>query len=270
MKRVHLLLLALTLLCSTDIFSQGRVDGFFKEKYQLDVALGYNFESNEQFYAGKTAIDFPRDISSRSFFTAYGITNRLNINASFAHVEIGTESDLQDGAIFLKYLVHEKALTKGKIAFSVAAGYSTNLSDYQTEGSNAIGKQATSYDLRPVIHYTHESGYFSTFQLAGISNSDPTPNAINMALKLGKAHSKYYFDVWYEYFESDGGLDYRGTAQVLTFRELGTDFHRVGATIYKPLLEWLGAYAAANQILSGRNIGDGYSIGVGLVIKPAR
>lgn len=251
----------------TGVSAQGRVDGFYKGKGNLDLVLGAGTEITSSYYAGKRSVGISRTINNVNLFAAYGITDKLDVNFSAPFVSTGSESALQDGAAYLKYRVFEKSLENGKLSFSMAAGISSNLTDYQTEGLSAIGQQATVIDFRPVVHYFMNNGYFATGQFGYQTKSDPTPDAVSAAFKIGKAGSKFYYDLWYEFQVSDGGLNYLGSEPVTTFKELGTDFHRIGGTFYMPIKEKLGFFVGLSTILAGRNISDGYGINGGIVLK---
>lgn len=265
MKKIQLSLLALVI--SIGAFSQGKVDGFYKGKGNLDLVLGAGMEKNEKFFAGTNEINLARDITNISFFAAYGILDKLDVNVSLPYVSTGLESNFQDGAVYLKYQILEKELSKGKLSFTMAAGFSTNLTDYQTEGTSAIGQQASVIDVRPVVHYFANNGIFATGQIGFQSKSNPTPNAIAAALKVGKAGNKFYYDFWYEFQKSDGGRDYRGTPAPKTFKELGSDYHRIGGTYYMPIKEKLGFFVGLSYTLTGRNVGQGYGVNGGIVLK---
>ena len=249
------------------INAQGRVDGFYKGKGNLDLVLGGGAEINSKFYAGNELVNLSRTITNSNVFLAYGILEKLDVNISAPYVMVDGNGGLQDGAIYLKYAVFEKELSKGKLSFTLAAGYSTPLSDYETEGITAIGQQASVIDARPLIHYFANNGWFGTAQFGMQTKSDPTPNAMGAALKIGKASDKYYYDFWYEFQESDGGFDYLGIPAAPSFKALGADFHRVGLTYYRPIKEKLGFFIGGAYTLAGRNVGQGFGINTGIVLK---
>lgn len=261
-------LLLFSLIISTLGFSQGRVDGFYKGKGNLDLVLGGGAEINSKFYAGNDLIDLSRTIINVNFFAAYGITDQLDVNVSAPFVSTEGGSNLQDGAVYLKYKLLERGVYSGKLSFTLAAGYSTNLTDYETEGITAIGQQATVYDIRPVLHYFSGSGVFATGQFSFQTKSSPTPDAMGATLKIGKASEKFYYDFWYEFQESDGGANYlRKPFPRETLMELGADYHRVGGTFYKPIKEKLGYFVGLVYTLDGRNVGQGFGINGGIVLK---
>ena len=266
--KFRLSLLSLTFsLCSAALFAQGPIDGFYKGKGHVDIGLGANMETSSEFFAGTSTIGLGRDITALSFFALAGITDKLDAQISVPYLKINDVQGLQDGSIYLKYRALEKAFNQSKLSFTIAAGASSNLSDYETEGGSAIGQQAKSFDLRPLIHYQLYNGLFLTAQAGYQWKSNPTPDALQASIKLGYAAPKYYLDLWYAYQGSDGGLDYRGETPVNSFKQLGVDYDKAGLTFFYPFSDKLGAYVNGSYILSGRNISQTTGYGLGLVWK---
>jgi len=136
MKFSFLLIFALSF--SLFVKAQGRVDGFFKGKGNLDFVLGGGYESNPNYFAGTDKVVLQRNIAIYNAFLAFGITDKFDINMSLPYVDVnGVEKGLQDYAIFLKH----KILTKNRWSISFASGYSSNIGDYQTEGVQLAKKQ---------------------------------------------------------------------------------------------------------------------------------
>ncbi|MDX1350411.1 MAG: hypothetical protein R3279_09200 [Putridiphycobacter sp.] len=266
-------------------FGQGRVDGFLKGKGNLDIALGSNFEANPNYYAGTKLIALQRNILSVNAFFAYGITNKLDVNLSIPYVNVnGVEAGIQDPAVFLKYKLFSAPLYHirtgveqdglrmkegAKLHLLLAGGFSSNLTNYQTGGGSAIGQQAKTIDIRPVIHITDlPFGVFITIQGGYNYKFDPVPDAIPFAAKIGLAKAKWYADLWYDGQHGIGGFDYQGFPSPPSFRELGVSYHKIGGTFYKPINQKLGWYAGASYMLAGRNISKGIGGNIGLVYKP--
>jgi hypothetical protein len=248
------------------ISAQGRVDGFYKGKGNIELAIGGGVEFDKHYYAGRNKIELSRTIYNSSLTIGTGLLNRLDLYLNIPYVSIGNAKSVQDGSIFLKYLIVKKKLSQGEFSFNLAGGYSSNLASYQTGGVDAIGQQAKVIDIRPVIHY-QAGGWFTTLQFAYNYKFDPVPNATNGSIKIGKATAKYYFDVWYENQHSFGGFDYQGTPAPPSFRELGVSYHKVGGTYYMPIGSRFGFYIGAAFVVSGRNIGQGPIVNVGFVMK---
>ena len=282
---MKLIVIAVFIISTLLSFGQGRVDGFLKGKGHLDIALGSNFEANPNYYAGTNLIALQRNIFSASAFFAYGITNKLDVNLSIPYVNVnGVEAGIQDPAVFLKYklfsapLYHIRTSVEqdglrmkegAKLHLLLAGGFSSNLTDYQTGGGNALGQQAKTIDIRPVIHLTDiPFGVFVTLQAGYNYKFDPVPHAIPFAAKIGIAKAKWYADLWYDGQHGIGGFDYQGIPSPPSFRELGVSYHKIGGTFYKPINQKLGWYAGLSYTLAGRNFSKGIAGNLGLVYKP--
>lgn len=265
LQHILAILFVTTLVHSAD--GQAPVDGFFKEKGTLDAGIGFGMENSDTYFAGRTKIDLTRDTRTAALFAKAGIAKNFNIDLSIPYVLVNSNGGLQDGAIYLKYRFVEHRFSKSQIDLGLAAGFQSNLTDYKTESGSSIGQQAQTLDIRPILHFQMDNGWFSTAQFAYLLKGDPVPSAITGALKIGRASTTDYFDIWYAFQQADGGLDYRGEPSPTTFRELGTDYHKAGATYYRPLSDNLGAYMGASYVLDGRNVSQGIGINAGLVMK---
>lgn len=268
-------ILLMTCLCN----AQGRVDGFFKGKGNLDIALGTNFEANSKYYAGTNLIGLKRNILSASAFFAYGITKKLDVNLSIPFVNVNrVEAGIQDPALFLKYHLFSVSFSQEKedgvrtdgptVNVLIAGGFSSNITDYQTGGGSALGQQAKTIDIRPVVHINFSDGIFATVQAGYNYKFNPVPHAIPFAAKIGMAKANWYADIWYDGQHGIGGFDYQGTPTPPSFRELGVSYHKIGGTFYKPINQKLGWFAGLSYNLAGRNFSKGVGGNIGLVYKP--
>ncbi len=248
-------------------FAQAPVDGFYRGQGALDIVMGGGIKIGKGFYAGEDEIALKRDIINVNAFLAYGILDNLDVNISIPYLKINAVESFQDGSIYLKAKVLEGAFGKGAYSLSLAAGYSLPLAAYETEGGSAIGQEAKVIDLRPVLHYQWSTGWFATAQAGYQFKSDPTPDSFSSVLKTGLAGDEFYFDCYYAYQQSDGGLDYRGDPMPLSFRELGVDYHKVGVSIYKPVLDFLGFSISGSYAFAGRNTDRTIGINAAAVFK---
>ena len=261
-------------------FGQGRVDGFFKGQGNLDVVFSGGYENNRSYFAGTNKITLGRKIVIANVYLAFGITDRLDVNFSLPYISVNKNTKgFQDASLFFKYklwsinnarrLFHY--LPAGYNAtLSVAGGVSSNFTDYQTEGGSALGQQAKTIDLRPVLQIPLPKGMFATLQAGYTYKFDPVPNSFSPAIKIGVAGSKIYADVWYEYQHSFGGLDYQGTPVPSSFQELGVNFHKIGGTLYTPIKQRFGVFLGATYILTGRNTSQGLGLNAGIVLKHSK
>ncbi len=98
-----------------------------------------------------------------------------------------------------------------------------------------IGQRATILDTRILAHYQWHTQWFVTAQTGFSYKLEEVPNSIPVAIKIGKAANRWYYDVYYEHQYTFGGIDYRGTPRPQNFRELGVDYHKIGATLYRKI-----------------------------------
>lgn len=246
-------------------FSQGVVDGFYKGKGNGSIVLGFGYEDTKSYFAGREKIDLSRSLFYGNLYGAYGITNTLDVSVSIPYLVSDDNSDFQDISIFLKHKVYEKAFEKGRLQISLAGGFSTPISDYSIGGLNDIGQQATIFDTRGIFHFQSNNGWFTSMQSGYSFKLEEVPNSIPVVIKAGRASSKWYYDVFYDFQHSFGGIDYLGTPPPQNFKEFGVDYHKVGGTVFKPLTNKIGTYVSLSYVLSGRNVFQGPAYGLGFV-----
>ncbi len=262
---MRLLLLSLTfLIVSCPSFGQGNIDGFYKSKYEGSLVVGGGFEDSKKYLAGNNLLDLERSTYYASVFGSYGISDNLDVNLSVPYISSNKESDFQDISLFVKYRFLKLNTNPGTFEVSIATGFSTPLSEYTIGGLNDIGQQATSVEPRVMVHFTSKTFWFGTLQSGFSFKFEEVPNSLPATLKIGRATSSWYYDVFYSYQHAFGGIDYRGTPAPQNFRELGVDFHKVGGTLYKPFSSKLGGYISVAYIFEGRNVFLGATYGLGL------
>lgn len=266
----------ITLICltfSTILVAQGPVDGYMKNKKAYSVGLSFSSESAGKLYAGTNGISASRTTNAFSFFGIYGITDRINVQASIPYLIVnGREKDFQDASLYAKILVAKKNNKLGNINLMTAIGYSHPLSNYQISGGDAIGQRARTGDFRLIAQQNFKNKYFVSVQGGYFLKSDPTPNAFSSSLKVGYA-GKIYADVWFETLQAFGGTDYLGvgdlqpTAARGGFRGLGFSFNKIGGTVFYPFTKHFGAFGGLSYVLSGRNAFKNTGINIGFVIQ---
>lgn len=259
-------LLILIVIISIFSFGQGRVDGFLKGQGNMDIALSGSYEGNSQFIGNGSTFNISRNIIATSAFIAYGINKKLDVNVSLPFISVnGKERGVQDGSVFLKYKFYSLNLNSSiYINFLIAGGFSSNFTDYQTGGANALGQKAKALDIRPVFQVYFPKSVFATVQTGFTYKFDPVPNAFPLAVKIGIAKSKFYADLWYDYQHSFGGIDYPTSD---SFRKLGVSYHKIGGTFYKPIKSKLGVFIGASYTIAGRNTAKGFGVNAGVVLK---
>lgn len=259
------LVVSLLFFSSLQIFSQGPIDGFYKGKGNVSSVLGIGFEDTKSYFAGREKIDLSRSLFYGNLYGAYGITNNLDASISIPYLVSDDNRDFQNISIFLKYKVFQKDFENGKLEISLAGGFSTPISNYDIGGLNDIGQQTTIINTRGVLHYQCNSGWFTTLQSGYSFKLEKVPNSIPFVIKVGQASSEWYYDVFYDFQHSFGGIDYLGTPRPQNFRAFGVDYHKVGGTAFKPFTDALGMYVSLSYIVSGRNVFQGPAYGLGVV-----
>ncbi len=264
------------LLIPTFLMAQGPVDGFCKNKKALDIGFGISVESGSKYYAGRDLVPIARSAISPTLFAIYGISDRidLQLNIPYIYLNNGKEFDFQDGSLYLKYRLSEKNNKLGKIALLGAIGYSHPLAEYQTNGGSALGQANNASDIRLIAQQYIGEDKFISVQGGYIKKSSPTPDAFSVGVKYGLLKPKVYADFWMEYYHSLGGTDYRGVGDLEPtierggFKGLGSEFIKVGGTVYKPINKNIGAYCGLGYIITGRNTFKTARLSIGIVYKP--
>jgi hypothetical protein len=149
------------LFLSSKLYSQGKIDGFYREKGNAAVVFGLGFEDSKDYFAGTNKTGLTRSLYYANIYGAYGITNDFDVSLSLPYMSSNKNSDLQDMSLFLKYRVYKTELVNGKLQLSLAGGFSTPVGNYTTGGLNDLGQRATIIEGRAVIHYHWHTGWFA-------------------------------------------------------------------------------------------------------------
>jgi len=248
---------------SSSVFSQGPVDGFFKGKGNLDLALSGFYQNSAKFYDGNGLIDYERTLAGASLFGEYGILENLDVITTIPFIN----GRLQDGGIYLKYRLFRKKFGEAfPLSVIPAIGISFPLSNYQTETSQSIGQKAIQVQPKLVLQYQTKFGLF--FQAQGGYNYAllPVPSSIPISGKIGFFQNKFYADMWFDYQKGIGGKAWH-VDPISSFRELFVTYSKIGGVIYYGIKPRFGFFVNGSYILSGVNLGKAFSIGGGMVYK---
>jgi len=248
-------------------YSQVKVDGFYNEPGNATVVLGLGFEDSKNYIAGRNKTDLGRSVYYANLYMNYGITENLTTSLSIPYIVSDDQRNLQDVLLFLKYRLFQLEKKNGIVEVSLAGGISTPTSNYTLGGLNDIGQQATVLESRALVHYKKNNGWFATLQSGFSFKLEEVPSSIPVTAKLGKATSQWYYDVNYDFQYSFGGIDYRGTPRPQNFKEFGSDFHKVGGTVYTRFSKDFGGYISLSYTLAGRNVFTGAAYGLGVVYR---
>lgn len=248
------------------VFSQGLVDGFFKGKGKLDMAFSAMYQTSDKYFAGTKKINYERDLLSISAFGEYGITEKWDVILNIPVINF----KLQDGAVFTKYHLVDVKLFGNQFSVIPAVGLTTPLSNYNTESGQAIGQRATQIMPRLVLQQKLPAGMFIQVQGGYNYALNPVVSSVPFSAKLGMSFGddyQYYFDVWYDYQQGIGDIDYLGNKPYNSFREFVVSYNRIGGVFFYQINKKIGAFINGSYIINGRNIGQAIGLGTGLVYK---
>lgn len=251
-----------TMFC-TRLFSQGPLDGYFKGKKILDVAISGGVQTATTYTGANGPFDYGRTLPMASIFAEYGINNRLDVIVTLPIINF----NLQDLGAYAKIKMVEKQFAGRTFTLASGLGFSAPVSNYDTEIKNAIGQRATQFHGH-LIAQSNLSSHF-TFQMQGAYHYalDPVPSAVTASGKLIFSHNKWYADAWYEYQKGQGNISFGGAIPNTSFRQFSVDYHRIGGVVFRGLENNWGVFVNASSILKGLNTFNTTSIMAGFVKK---
>ncbi len=242
--------------CLLSPVAEAQVDGFNKGAGNVDLVASLSYEKGSAYYLAEGTAAIKRSRLAATLFAAGGLTEDLDLQLSIPFISNSTEAGFQDVSAFLKWLPVKTALGKGKLTLGPALGFSLPLTDYQTEGVNAIGQHATSVIPMGVVQYTWNTGWFVSLVGGEVFSSDPTPDALISTFRSGHFNATHYWELYVQGQKADGGKNYRGIGELapMSFTQLGVDFLKAGGKYYRPIGKRFGIVGEVSYVLSGRNV----------------
>lgn len=255
-------LLALIFLAPVIAFNQGAVDGFFRGKNNLDLAIGA-FSQNSNKYFGITTFDYNRNLVGANVYAAYGIRNDLDVIANIPFIN----GNFQDAGLYVKYCIpHNRFAKERRLIFIPALGVSFPMSNYNTQSAQSIGQKAIQFQPKFVFHWTTKFGLFYTAQVGYNYNLDPVPSSLSASFKAALSKGKWFYELWYDYQKGFGDVIWiGGTSQ--DFRTFHVTYSKIGGGVYYGTKPTYGFFLNGSYILSGVNVGNAWSVGAGFVKK---
>ena len=245
------------------LLSQGAIDGYMKAKKETDIALTYSYEHFDKYWFGSEIQDQSLTTQSASLFVAHGFRNDFNLILSLPYMHIDDENkNIQDAILAIKFRNKKTDFNSGSLNKITSVGFTFPASGYDVNTENPIGQRAVAFMLRHLYQYEN-SGFFVHLQSGFDFRLIPeTQFAVPIIFRTGYAHSKFYFDLWLDYFHTmEPGIDQSISAGT------GSQYLKIGGTFYYPVIKWLGVFVGGAQYLSGRNIGKASRVNVGVVLK---
>lgn len=238
--------------------AQSAIDGFMKGRKTLDLALSGAFQTADEYIGANGRFDYKRDLSIFNIFGEYGINDKWDVVATLPVIN----GQLQDAAAYSKYKWTELALSSQKLSVLSALGFSTPLSNYETQSGQAIGQRATQFHGHIVLQTTLPAGFYWQIQGAYHHTLAPVPSSYTLSSKLMYTKNKFYFDLWYEYQKGLGSITYTNSS--VDFRTLTVDYQKIGGVVFYNLKKNWGCFVNASYIFTGldTNLASTLSLGV--------
>jgi hypothetical protein len=241
---------------------QGFTDGFMTGKKKGTVALTYSYEHADTYFFGKQKQMTDYTVQSLAAYISYGVSDQFNLIASVPYMRTDSlNSALQDGIIALKYQNSQREFSDGRLRTITMVGAQFPFSDYSTQTAQPIGIRSTSFLFRLLAQYENYNGFFAHMQTGFEFRLLPDQQfGVPIIFRTGYGNSKFYFDVWLDYFHSfDEGADQT------VFGGSGPRWWKTGGTLYFPVGKQFGIFTGGAYILSGRNISQSWRVNVGAV-----
>jgi len=248
-------------------FSQGPISGFMLDKGTHDFAINIATEHFDTYIFGEEKRNQSLTAQSVSLFYEHGLSSRASIvfTAPYLHID-EVNSGLQDGSLFVKIRTRRSEVGKaksGRLNTITAVGITTPLSGYPTDTESPIGAGAFSFQGRYVIQYNSNYGFFAHLQTGlDFRLVETLQTAMPVLLRAGFGAKHYFLEGWLEWYNTfNNGVDENITGGS------GSDWWRVGGSLYVPVYSGLGIVGGFAKIFDGNNIGLSDRYHVGLVYR---
>ncbi len=235
------------LFITTIITAQGPLDGYFKGRKVLDLAVSGGVQTANMYFKADGPFNYSRTLPMASVFAELGITDRLDVIATLPFIN----DKLQDIGLYAKVKMIDARLFSRPLTIAPGIGFSAPVSNYNTEIKNAIGQRATQFHGHLIAQTTLFGNVSLQIQGTYHYALDPVPSSITASSKLIYSKNSWYLDCWYEYQQGQGEITFGGPIPYSSFREFTVDYNRIGGVIYKGLDNNWGIFVNASTILNG-------------------
>jgi hypothetical protein len=270
MKKTYWLATALALsffFASPAALAQGPLSGFKGARGVTDFALNYGTESFSTYLFGKEERRSLLTTQSFNLFAEHNFTDTMALVFNLPYVWIDEANrGLQDANLFLKYRNKHQQYTGGYLNLMTSVGLTFPASAYPKDTETPIGIRALAFHGRFSAQYTSYNGFFAQVQ-SGLDFRlvEELQVAWPILLRAGYGGRYYYLEGWLEQFTT-----LNDAADTQISGGAGSDWTRLGATLYLPLARHIGAVLGGAWILQGRNIGLSSRWNTGLVYRLER
>lgn len=260
----YCLLCCLFMLLAFAVSAQGPISGFMPGRGVTIVAPAYSTEHFNDYLFGKEKMASPLRTNAYSLYLEHGFSDTFALVVNIPYLKIDDiNRGLQDGGIFIKYRNQRQQYKSGNLSAITALGLSFPLSAYPTQTAHPIGAGAISFQGRFLMQYNFQSGAFLQAQ-SGLEFRllEVIQVAMPVLVRFGYGSKWYFAEGWVEWYNTFGnGIDSN------TSGGAGSDWLRVGATLYFPVVKNFGVFVGGARVLTGRNIGLSNRLNVGAVYR---
>ncbi|WP_350177636.1 hypothetical protein [Phaeodactylibacter sp.] len=244
--------------------AQGMINGFMNPKGTLDIAPGYGYEHFDEYRFGNETRQRELTTISYNLFAEYSMTDHgsLVINIPYLYINENING-VQDGSIFIKIRNGLREFSSGRLNTITAVGLTTPLSAYPTTVETPIGYGAVQFQGRLALQYNTDYGFFFHLQSgADFRFLSPLQTSIPVLARMGFGNAHYFVEGWVEWYNTlNNAVDQQITGGS------GSDWTRLGATLYIPVYKGIGLAGNLAYITGGRNIGLSSRYGFSLVYR---
>jgi hypothetical protein len=242
--------------------------GFLRGKGKLDLALSYSLDLYDE-YALENPTQDVDDLERQLYglYAAYGLSDRADLVVSGAYVQseadaaagFDDESDLQDGALQLKWRAYQRELGPGSFSFLLAPGVRAPLSDYESYADNpvnGVGDGSTVLLGRVIAHYAWRGAYAALetgYDRRNGRLDDEIPLHLTLGTALGRNVNVQAF-VTNLYALGDEVSDPR-------LSDERDGYTRVGVSSYLRVTERFGVSLSLRSSDDGSSESTGFSLG---------
>ncbi|MCO6491606.1 MAG: hypothetical protein J5I98_24535 [Phaeodactylibacter sp.] len=252
------------LLASVFARAQGPISGFMPGRGVTDIALGYSTESFSRYMFGDEERGARLTTESMNLFVEHGFTDTLSLVANIPYLWIDEENrGLQDGGFFIKYRNQHKQYPTGYLNLITSFGLSFPLSGYPRDTDTPIGLRALNFQARFQGQYVSNFGLFFQLQ-SGVDFQflEELLPAVPILFRTGFGARRYFVETWIESYNTiNSGADTQVSGGS------GSQWLRIGGTLYVPVIAGIGLVFGGARILSGRNIGLSTRWNTGVVYR---
>jgi hypothetical protein len=264
MQKSNIHLVLSILLCPFLSGAQGMISGFMNPKGTLDLAPGYGHEHFDEYLFGTEPE--PQSLTTRSYnlFAEYSMTDHGSLVLNIPYLYINENiNGVQDGSIFIKIRNGLRKFSSGRLNTITAVGLSVPLSAYPTTVETPLGYGAVQFQGRLALQYNTNYGFFFHVQSgADFRFLSPLQTSIPVLVRAGFGSTYYFIEGWVEWYNTlNNAVDQQITGGS------GSDWTRLGATLYIPVYHGLGIAGNLAYIVDGRNIGLSSRYGFSLVYR---